>query len=271
MIIDSFFYFQEKELLDLRFKLSNQYIDLIVIVEANLTHQGQPKDYNFPYEKYYQLYGDKIKYFKIELQGETPWEREHENRAAIFKYLQTLNLSPTDLVFFSDCDEIFSPNVLNDERIKNLKSPTGLMQMNFVFDKNLWANTITVGTIVAKWIQLQNINEWQGDCLNFLRDKRNFIPRIENAGWHFSYYGGFEKVVEKCSAIAEGNLDYNTEEGKQKILQYIIDAQNGRGFSFAPRGVTYISELESNIKELEYWTVDRNNWIQEKGFYKVRI
>jgi len=271
MIYDAIFYFNENSIIDLRFKILNKYVNFLIIVESQISHQGEYKGYNFPYEKYYQIYGEKIKYFRIELKEKTAWGREHENRAAIFKCLQTLNPQNDDLVFFSDCDEIFDGNVLNEERIKNLKSPTGLMQMNFIFDKNLWANTITVGTIAAKWSQLKNINEWQGDCLNFLRDRRNFISRVQAGGWHFSYYGDLDTIVQKCSAIAEGNLNYNTEEGKRKILQYINDAQNGRQFSFAPYGVQVISDLELDIKELEYWTVDKNNWIREKGIYKIRI
>jgi hypothetical protein len=271
MVIDAFHFFNEQEIVDLRFKTLNKYTDTFCIIEANISHQGECKGYNFPYEKYHQLYGDKIKYFQIELKEDTPWKREHENRAAIFKCLQTLNPQDDDLVFFSDCDEIWNSDILNNNKIKNIKSPIGLMQMNFIFNKNLWANTVTVGTIVAKYLNLKNLNEWQGDGLNFLRDKRNLIPRINDGGVHLSYYGDINTIVQKCSAIAEGNLDYNTEDGRQKILQYIIDAQNGRSFPFAPYGVQFISDLEFDKKEFEYWTVVQNQWIKEKNTFKIRI
>ena len=44
MIIDTFLYFNEKELADLRIKYLNEVVDYFVIVEANITHQGKKKN-----------------------------------------------------------------------------------------------------------------------------------------------------------------------------------------------------------------------------------
>ena len=212
---------------------------------------------------------DKIKYFQIELKEKTAWGREHENRAAIFNCLQTLKPKDDDLIFFSDADEIWNSNVLNNDKIKNIKSPVGLTQMNFVFNDKFWCNTCTVGTICAKFGNLKSINKISGDCLNYLRDRRNSIPRILDGGWHYSYSGDINTIMQKCSAIAEGNLDYNTESGKEKLLQYINDASQGKPFSFAPYGITDITNFPS-VSKLNYWTVYQNQWRQERGSFNVR-
>ena len=47
MIIDSFIFFNEKELVNLRVKYLNPLVDFFVIIEANITHQGKKKDWNF--------------------------------------------------------------------------------------------------------------------------------------------------------------------------------------------------------------------------------
>ena len=48
MLIDAFLYFNEKELVELRIKYLNKIVDYFVIVEADITHQGKKKDWNFP-------------------------------------------------------------------------------------------------------------------------------------------------------------------------------------------------------------------------------
>ena len=43
MLIDSFLFFNEAELAELRIKYLNKIVDYFVIVEANITHQGKKK------------------------------------------------------------------------------------------------------------------------------------------------------------------------------------------------------------------------------------
>ena len=48
MIIDSFLFFNEAELTELRIKYLDEIVDCFVVVEANITHQGKKKERNFP-------------------------------------------------------------------------------------------------------------------------------------------------------------------------------------------------------------------------------
>ena len=48
MLIDSFLFFNEAELAELRIKYLNNIIDCFVVIEADITHQGKKKDWNFP-------------------------------------------------------------------------------------------------------------------------------------------------------------------------------------------------------------------------------
>ena len=48
MLIDAFQFFNEKELVDLRIKYLEEIVDYFVVVEADITHQGKKKDWNFP-------------------------------------------------------------------------------------------------------------------------------------------------------------------------------------------------------------------------------
>ena len=44
MIIDSFLYFNENELAELRIKYLDDLVDYFVVVEADTTHQGKKKN-----------------------------------------------------------------------------------------------------------------------------------------------------------------------------------------------------------------------------------
>ena len=47
MLIDSFLFFNETELVELRIKYLEKIVDYFVVVEADITHQGKKKDWNF--------------------------------------------------------------------------------------------------------------------------------------------------------------------------------------------------------------------------------
>ena len=59
MIVDTFMFFNEKELLELRLKYLNSVVDYFVIIEANITHQGKKKQWNL--EKYLENNLEEIK------------------------------------------------------------------------------------------------------------------------------------------------------------------------------------------------------------------
>ena len=65
-VYDCFTFFNELELLDLRLKELNSYVDYFVLVEDTLTHTGKPKELIFEKNKdKYSDYLDKIIYVKI--------------------------------------------------------------------------------------------------------------------------------------------------------------------------------------------------------------
>ena len=43
MIVDTFLYFNERELVELRIKYLDRVVDLFVVIEADVTHQGKSK------------------------------------------------------------------------------------------------------------------------------------------------------------------------------------------------------------------------------------
>ena len=48
MIVDAFIFFNEKELVELRIKYLNDIVDCFLIIEADVSHTGKEKKWNFP-------------------------------------------------------------------------------------------------------------------------------------------------------------------------------------------------------------------------------
>lgn len=135
----------------------------------------------------------------------------------------------------SDIDEIPNPNILknlhdytvipinkskNNKKIhlkqmfsllgenkKFLKSNTldyfleymsvALEQDLFYYYFNNKANQKWYGTVLCKYKNLRIPQQ--------LRNRREIMPYVKNAGWHFSYMGGIEQVKLKLSSIIEGD------------------------------------------------------------------
>lgn len=66
MIYDCFSFFNEIELLEIRLNILENTVDRFVIVEANHTHSGQPKEFIFENNKdKFEKFLHKIIYIKV--------------------------------------------------------------------------------------------------------------------------------------------------------------------------------------------------------------
>ena len=84
MIIDSFLFFQELDLLEIRLEYLDPIVDKFLIVEAKQTFKGSIKDYIFEKNiKRYSKYINKIKYYKL--------EEVHNNYSELITYLEKTN------------------------------------------------------------------------------------------------------------------------------------------------------------------------------------
>ena len=66
-IIDTFMYFDEDMILDIRLNTLSKYVSKFIICEANYTHKGIPKKLNFDF-KNFKKFKDKIEYLVLDHQ-----------------------------------------------------------------------------------------------------------------------------------------------------------------------------------------------------------
>ena len=242
-IFDCFTFFNELDLLEFRLKLLDPYIDRFVIAESNLTHSGAPKPWYFEEnKKRFEPWLPKIVHLPFLQTAEglvfnketsynpqsSAWKLENGHRNALAGF--NSSIADNDLVLLSDLDEIPDPALFN--KIKPGNSPLALsMLFHYYFlncqhtGKERWWK----GTIASTGKQFKETMPQE------LRDKRNDLPAVKKAGWHFSYLGGLEKIKLKIRSFA------HTEFNKEEFLsdENIVKAMEEGKDIFKRPGVSY--------------------------------
>ena len=233
MIIDSFLFFNETELTELRIRYLNKIIDYFVIVEANITHQGKKKEWNFPkiLKNNLKEFADKIQYHQLninidkikneeswiigDVKGDDAWRIENFQR----NYIKTAckKFSNEDILIISDVDEIPSKSKLNFIKSCDFKkiAPIALEQHLFHIDCNYLSLESWRGSIVTTVELCNTFSPHQ------FRRARNRISHFTDSGWSFSSFGGPSRVKEKLESIA--HTEFNNE--KYKNSEHIINCQ----------------------------------------------
>ena len=233
MLIDSFLFFNETELADLRIRYLNKIVDYFVIVEADITHQGKKKEWNFPkiLERNLKEFSNKIQYHQLhidpekikneeswiieDIKGDEAWRIENFQRNYIKKACN--KFSKEDILIISDVDEI--PSIDKLEFIKSCDfkkiAPIALEQHLFHIDCNFLRLESWRGSIVTT---VEICNAYSP---HQFRRARNQISHFSNAGWSFSSFGGPSKIKEKLESIA--HTEFNNEKFKNR--EHIINCK----------------------------------------------
>lgn len=212
MIIDSFIFNDEIEMVEFRLQYLWSRVDLFVIVEANKTFTGNIKPYKFDTNRF-QWAKEKIFYCPMELDTHPdPWKMEAKQREHIASCVSAH--SPDDILMLSDCDEIPTHYAI-DIALKHKEHFPVTCDQSIVFynltnvNKNPWAGTVitTVGHARAG--------------TQALRESRERNRVIRNGGFHLSYFGGVEQIKSKIESFSHTECnkpEFTSKEHIQKTL-----------------------------------------------------
>ena len=228
MIIDAFTFLNEKELVELRVKYLNDIVDCFLIVEADFTHTGKEKKWNFPeiLKNNLKKFSHKIQYhqMKVDLEkaeaekspnyiGKTlgrSWRVETMQRNYLKEVYKKFS-SSDDIIIISDLDEIPSKDKISFIKSCDFKTiaPVAFGQALFHLDCNYLHLEPWIGSVV---ITKQLIDKYEPQVF---RDYKNRISCFNEAGWSFSSFGGVGKVREKLEAFC--HEEYNREKYKDEM------------------------------------------------------
>jgi beta-1,4-mannosyl-glycoprotein beta-1,4-N-acetylglucosaminyltransferase len=227
MIIDSFIFFNEIQLLEVRLNELFDICDYFVIVESAQTFAGRSKTYTFlEHKEKFSKFLHKIIYFQIpklppiiDDTEENRFRLEKFQRDRLFDAITHVpNIDFNDIVLLGDADEIPSiPGILRAAELLG-----GMDLVSFAQDH--YRGSLN-GRVTDEW------DPWPGTIAfkykmfsRFTPDELRFEARIdrfnkgsknrkikldfaENGGWHFSYFGGKNSIAWKVSSFSHGAQD----------------------------------------------------------------
>jgi beta-1,4-mannosyl-glycoprotein beta-1,4-N-acetylglucosaminyltransferase len=261
-IIDAFTFFNEIDTLKIRFSLLYEKVDTFVICESNVTHSGHPKKYNFlEHKNEFIPWMDKITFLQYEPDisqldiskndsecnpSSASWQIEIGQRNFLSSVLVTQN--PADIAIISDVDEIWNPSFSDFIRSGKIRHEAARLEMQLHY---YHLNCVGIGRGNSKWThpyfaKIDYINSNKN--LSKIRTEA-LLPEIGNAGWHFSYLGGAEKVSDKISAFAHqetNTAEINNLIHLKRCINLGIDHLNRPDHEWAFRPIDYYPEALRN-------------------------
>lgn len=233
-IYDCFTFFNEIDLLKFRLEYLYEHVEKFIISEANITFSGNKKDYNFWSRRgEFSRWIDKIEYIKFkpsieQLNFSKPeyynanhdaWKIERGQRDALYGPLMDLDKN-NNLIILTDVDEIWNPSLIRG--LKSQEFGAARLQMSFYY---FYMNCKGFGSGNKLWqspfcVTPSLMNSAKDAGFTKIRNEGQ-MPIIENAGWHFSYLGGEDAIINKIESFSHQELNTEGVKNFDKIKRCV--------------------------------------------------
>jgi beta-1,4-mannosyl-glycoprotein beta-1,4-N-acetylglucosaminyltransferase len=206
-IYDCFPFFNELDVLDIRFAEMYDVVDRFVIVEAAITHGNKPKPLYFQENlARYEKYLNKVTHIVVsedEFPARDSWSIERHQRDQIMRGLT--DCKDNDMIIISDADEI--PRASKVYEFDYSKGIMGFQQTLYYYKLNCEAADKWNEAKIATY---KNVKEKTPCGIRYWPTTGDSL--LKNGGWHFSYLADINGIKNKIEATA--HQEYNTEEMK---------------------------------------------------------
>lgn len=218
MLIDTFMFYNELDILELRLEVLDKYVDRFVLVEAEVNHVGGPKELFFTNNRArFTKWLDKIEHVIVTAEESptdpNPWSREKYQRSCITRGLERAQIPGDAIVMVSDVDEIPDMTLILLDRLPKVCS-IHMWMYEYSF-KYLFVGEPWFGTVITNCELFKHVGP------NHLRDNRWKFAPIRFAGWHLSSFGNPEHVCNKMHTFAhakDGHHDAQTKDTFEKFI-----------------------------------------------------
>ena len=200
MLVDTFMFYNELDVLELRLTLLDEYVDRFVLVESELNHVGTPKELFFQRnKKRFEKWMPKIEHVIVTAEESPkeydPWVREKHQRECILRGLD--GVPPAAIVMVSDVDEIPDMSKIPFEQLPHIVTSVHMWMFEYSL-KYLFTGEPWFGTSITNCEIFKRVGP------NYLRENRWKFPKINEAGWHLSSFGTPQHVWNKMQTYAHG-------------------------------------------------------------------
>lgn len=273
-IYDCFIFYNELDLLELRLSELYDQIDYFVLCEATVNFRGIAKRLNYADNLHrFVKYADKIIHVVVDDMPSgssnldkslipdfdpTIWERERFQRQALRRGL--IDARPDDIVVISDCDEIVSSTA-----VKVLRAGEGYFRLNMQMYQ-FYLNMRTQSGFWQKVFAYSYKMDADIPDYSFVRSNDGKVfndiygPKevISDAGWHFTFLGGVDKVKSKLAAYSHTD-GWQRRMWDEDLLQdqmiSLVEVGGGRTLLYSNIDKTFPVVVQNNISryiELDY-------------------
>ena len=254
-IFDSFRFFNELDVLEVRFNLLYDLVDFFVITECPYTIMGDEKPlYYWDNRDRFDKFNDKVihdimddipdnfdnyverrgyhtpynsidrncnqKYIDIPLR----YQRDMYARDYTAYSIEKAGAKSDDVIITSDADEVINPLVLQSLDWFDKNNHYVALQRHFYYKFNILREENWMGSRICTWDTLRQTSVDQ------LRQNHHNSHRIESVGWHWSYFGNIDTIEQKLNACADSQHKSKDLSDKVKMGRDPV----GRSDSYNP-------------------------------------
>ncbi len=257
-IIDSFIFYNELTMLDLRLAELCDLVDNFILVESTYTFAGNKKPLFFNLNKNrYQKYLSKIIHVIVDDPPQGPWDNEYHQRNCTSRGIASISLNDTDIILIADVDEIPDVDTLTTIKINGHSGIHCLEQTQYYYSlnyKGVGNETYIYASKVTDYLSFKRNN----NRAQQIRNKRaangiDKVPIIQNGGWHFSYFGGIDFIKNKIKNFAHqefNNEIYVNNDHLEHCIESGKDLFNRPGSSWAKTCINKDTYLPKNYQIL---------------------
>ena len=197
-IIDSFLFFKELDLLEVRLRTLWDHVDKFIFLECDHTFVNTPKPFYFDEVKErFNWARDKIVHCKHKgkfhsMGGDL--DIENQQREMLYHMCVDMGYADDDVLLIGDSDEILSREAVQGLR-KGFDAPTIFDMDMYYYNVHCPRGITWQGTVATRF---GNKFKSIGD----MRVNRHMMANRRKGGWHFSYFYDIEGIQEKLKSFA---------------------------------------------------------------------
>ena len=271
-VFDSFIFFNELDLLEMRLNILNDVVDYFVLTESPFTVSGNEKPLYYQENKdRFGKFNDKIVHhvteeipndfthllektkFHVAYKENDPYgtpminlpvrfQRALFNRNNSAFGIEKAGVTDEDLVITSDADEIINPLLLQDLEWFNPSNHYVAECRAFYYKLNFLYQEEWLGSRLCTWKHLKNTT------IDQHRQNHQNAHKIQDAGWHFSFLGNAENFKLKLASYehTENNTATVTGNAEEKIESGLDPLGRGQTYKAVPIDDSYPDYITTN-------------------------
>lgn len=256
MIIDTFPFNDEFDMLAIRLAITEQYVDRWIISEADRAFSGIEKPYHLSdnLERFHQ-YRDRIEIVKLEIDPDRiNWACENRMRQGLSTALD--QCADDDVIIHGDLDEVIDPERFSSIllRMDQYQRPVSCNMEMYIYRFDQRVDRRWAGSVVSRragFVDCQQL--YKGPSVK-RKDRGHCVTMDSNVGWHWTWIGPDDRIRNKVQSCIESQ-----HRDPDQVLSAFHDLDTAAAINHKCATTTVKTQYPSSVQAVldrypEYWT-----------------